>query len=332
VRIEQFNPGTDENRLRACHEIASACQRADDPDLPARSFAAFSIWWTHGHNFTPRQAWLATEAAGNPVGCYLLTLPERENREWGMCYLTVPPASRRAGVGTALLEHCAQQARLAGRSHLASEVREGSPGAAFAATAGATMGIAEVLRQLRVDDRLRASLGSLRAEAERNAAGYTVRSWVGATPPQHLADAARVSEAMADAPRDDGMEHEAEDADRIKALEELRIAAGLRSYAVAAWHDQTGEMAALTQLGTEPGSPGWGFQGLTAVLRAHRGHRLGLLVKVAMLQLLTTHEPDVQRILTGNASANKHMIAINEQLGFEVSSVYRSCELDLSAS
>ncbi len=67
------------------------------------------------------------------------------------------------------------------------------------------------------------------------------------------------------------------------------------------------------------------------VLAGHRGHRLGLLVKVVMLEWLTEAEPAIRRILTGNAGANAHMIAINERLGFAVVDTYRSWELDLRA-
>jgi RimJ/RimL family protein N-acetyltransferase len=70
---------------------------------------------------------------------------------------------------------------------------------------------------------------------------------------------------------------------------------------------------------------------VTAVLPEHRGHRLGLLVKIAMLDLLASQAPDVDRIFTGNAGSNQHMIAINEQLGFEVADTYRSWELDLAS-
>ena len=54
------------------------------------------------------------------------------------------------------------------------------------------------------------------------------------------------------------------------------------------------------------------------MIRPHRGHRLGLLVKTAMLDLLATAEPEIEQILTGNAAANEHMIAVNEQLGYKV--------------
>ncbi|HTU06839.1 MAG TPA: GNAT family N-acetyltransferase, partial [Trebonia sp.] len=50
----------------------------------------------------------------------------------------------------------------------------------------------------------------------------------------------------------------------------------------------------------------------------HRGHRLGLLVKTAMLEWLAVAEPKLERIATGNAAANEHMIAVNDTLGYEV--------------
>ena len=69
----------------------------------------------------------------------------------------------------------------------------------------------------------------------------------------------------------------------------------------------------------------------TVVAREHRGHRLGLLVKTAMLEMLAAAEPALRRILTGNAGANQHMIAINAELGFEVLDEWQSWELEVAA-
>jgi hypothetical protein len=91
----------------------------------------------------------------------------------------------------------------------------------------------------------------------------------------------------------------------------------------------SGELAGFTQVGVDPGTPSWGFQLLTAVTRPHRGHRLGLLVKVAMLELLAEREPQLTQIITGNADVNEHMIAINAELGFEVLDHWQSWELDV---
>jgi len=107
---------------------------------------------------------------------------------------------------------------------------------------------------------------------------------------------------------------------------------GVRSYTIAALHDASGEMAGMTQLSVSPEAPSWGHQGLTAVIRQHRGHRLGLLLKTAMLEWLAETEPAIERIETGNAAANDHMIAVNDALGFEVAPpLAHTVELDVAA-
>jgi hypothetical protein len=53
-------------------------------------------------------------------------------------------------------------------------------------------------------------------------------------------------------------------------------------------------------------------------MRQHRGHRLGLYLKTAMLLWLREEQPQLELIDTGNAESNDHMIAINEQLGYRV--------------
>ena len=68
----------------------------------------------------------------------------------------------------------------------------------------------------------------------------------------------------------------------------------------------------------DPDDPGWGFQVFTVVRREHRGHRLGLLLKVAMMELLAQTEPQVRRLITSNTETNEHMIAINTRLGYRV--------------
>jgi len=59
------------------------------------------------------------------------------------------------------------------------------------------------------------------------------------------------------------------------------------------------------------------FQEDTLVLREHRGHRLGALVKAAVLRDLAAAFPEVERITTYNAEDNEPMVAVNRALGFE---------------
>ncbi|MGH3304277.1 MAG: hypothetical protein ACRDOK_21890 [Streptosporangiaceae bacterium] len=157
-----------------------------------------------------------------------------------------------------------------------------------------------------------------------HAVGYELLAWTGLTPDEHLEQVARVHAAMADAPRNSGDEPTVWDAERIRKLDRLGADHGVTSYVVAARQLDTGEIAAVTQIVTDPGAPGWGFQQITAVLGDHRGHRIGLLVKVGMLEYLGQEAPNVRRVLTDNAGSNEHMIAINAQLGFEIGGVSRN--------
>ena len=65
-------------------------------------------------------------------------------------------------------------------------------------------------------------------------------------------------------------------------------------------------------------APTVAYQYDTAVAPGHRGHRLGLLLKSAMVQWLRERNPDVLTVDTWNAESNSFMIEVNEQLGYRV--------------
>lgn len=329
--IERIDPRTETSKLRACFDMTSASWPVDRPGEPSWAYDSFVGKWTRGFDPAPQQAWLATDESGAPVGCYLLRLPDRENVTVANCVVVVDPARRREGIGTKIIKHCHEQSRRAGRSRLVGYAREGNAGAAFAAALGAQPGIEEVYRVLDIDAALAARIPDLRALAESHAAGYSLLSWIGPTPDEYLDDVVRLEAAIADAPRDEGMEPTVWDAERIRHAEQTAIEHGITYHAVAARHDATGRLAALTAVIAEADRPDWGFQQITAVLADHRGHRLGLLAKIAMLGFLAEHAPKIRHILTGNAGANEHMIAINEQLGYTVLAVHRAWELDLAS-
>jgi GNAT superfamily N-acetyltransferase len=331
LHLTRFDGRSDPAALQACFDIVLAGHPYDEPNGPPETPASFAGQWVHGWDGTPHESWLGRADDGEPVCCCLVTLPDRENTTLAYSSLHVLPDRRRSGFGTVLLRHCAERARLAGRSRLVAHARDGSAGAAFAAAAGARGGIDEVIRVMDVDASLPGRLNRLRADTLSLAAGYELLSWAGITPDQHLDQAARLHGVMADAPRDEGREPSKWDADRVRKMDQVVAEQDLMMYTVVARRAGTDELAAMTQMATDPGLPDWAFQQVTAVVPAHRGHRLGLLVKIAMLDLLAEREPTVRHILTGNAGLNAHMIAINEQLGYHVTDVYRAWELDLAA-
>lgn len=332
MRIERFDPQADGQRLRACYELVVSGQAEDDPKVPPLSYGMFSGWWAYGMSGEPKEAWLATAADGQPAGCYELELPDRENQTTAFLYPVVGLAGRRRGLGTELVAHAAARAELAGRTLLSANARVGSPGAAFAAALGSNVGFREVRRVLDLGPELAASLPALRAGAEPMAAGYRLRHWTGPAPEDLIRQICAIEDAMADAPHEDWYEPPTWDEDRIRAADRRQAAQGLRQYSIGALHERTGELAALTQLEVDPAVDGWAFQGLTAVTRAHRGHRLGMLLKVAMLEQLAGLEPQVRQIMTFNSADNEHMIAVNASLGHRVSDYFQGFELTVAAA
>jgi GNAT superfamily N-acetyltransferase len=305
---------TDPAVIRACHEIATAAIAADDPFGPPLTLRRLRGWLAHPDQ--PIELWVAEGAtAGDIAGWYQLRLPDRENLDRGVLNLFVHPASRRRGLGRALLRHAAMRAADHGRSTLRGEALQGTAGAAFAARVGAAAGLVDARRVLALGKIPAGHVAVLREQAARAAAGYSLVSWEGRTPDQYLAGFAEVLNAANDMPHDPGQEEEVWDADRVREFDEARERRGRHVYSVAALHAASGEMAAITDVEADPESPTWGYQLLTAVTRPHRGHRLGLLVKAAMLEWLAVAEPQLERIITGNAAVNQHMIAINAPLG-----------------
>jgi RimJ/RimL family protein N-acetyltransferase len=258
-------------------------------------------------------------------------LPERRNEHIGYLHVFVDPARRRRGYGTELLRHGAVRTARNGRTLLSQEVRRDSPGSAFAAAMGARAGVVEIRRVLELGGIPAGKLDELRARALAAAQGYSLQSWTGPSPEDDVLGVAKVIAAMADAPRNPSEEAHRVDPQQVRDYERRSAEMGMHRYTVAARCDRTGELAGLTQLGVDPEDPVWGRQFITAVAHEHRGHRLGLLVKVAMLDLLATAEPDLRRIMTGNADSNQHMIAINAELGFRILDEQQSWELDVTA-
>lgn len=332
MEIAAWDPA-DADTAAACYQVYLAAHAADEPVEPPDSAATFRHSLTEGHGKTPKEVWTAADTGGAVVAYYVLELWDLENRDRAFFQPYVHPGARRRGTGRELLRHAASRAAANGRSVLDGVALADSAGEEFARRAGATLSIEEVRR---IQD-LRAIppglVASLRETAARAAAGYTLVTWTGPVPDEYAGQLAGVFNAFNDAPSSEGWEDAMWDADRVRERAYTLVRSGcVRGYSVAAIADASGEMAALTEVIIDPEHPAWAHQQLTAVTRAHRGHRLGLLVKAAMLQWLAEAEPKLERIATGNAAANEHMIAVNETLGYEVvPPCYRFYELAVGA-
>jgi GNAT superfamily N-acetyltransferase len=248
-----------------------------------------------------------------------ITFPRWDNPHLGIVGLTVDPDLRRRGLGTALFEAGVEHIRGAGRTHMLVFGWDIPAASGFAKAMGLDRGQEEVQRRQDVRaldwDRLDREFA---AAAERSA-GYELVRLTGPTPDDMIADIARMTEAINDAPIDSlEIDDEVFTPERIRAFETAQAALQRRVYRLMARERDTGVLAGHTMVGVDGDRPWLGWQYDTSVLRAHRGHRLGLLLKIGMLRWLATEEPQLHRLDTWNAASNSHMISVNEILGYRV--------------
>ena len=176
-------------------------------------------------------------------------------------------------------------------------------------------------------------LAALRAEAEALAVpGYRLVSWVGPVPEDYLEKVARMNHVLStDAPTGDiDWRPEVWDAERVRTLSdwEHRTGTGVYTLAVA---DATGEVAGLTHIHCDHAHLDRPEQWNTSVVAEHRGHRLGMLVKTANLELLARTYPQARHIGTWNADESQYLLAINIALGYRLHGLTGGWQAKLNA-
>ena len=158
----------------------------------------------------------------------------------------------------------------------------------------------------------------LAAEARAASTDYRVVQWQAPTPPEFVAGYGWMKSRMiTDAPSA-AMEFDEEvwDAARVARHDALYIDAGRVLHVTAAEHIATGELCAFNELVIGKDRTRATQQEDTLVLKEHRGHRLGMLVKCENLRAWRAIAPDSPRVLTYNAEENRPMLDINETIGF----------------
>ncbi len=271
-------------------------------------------------------------AAGSdaPVASAQTIRRTRENVETGGVWLSVHPDHQRHGIGTLLLAHCEQSLRDDGctriHEHSGSPVENGDAATQFALANG----YRQTLADLRQDLPLPVTEGTLtELDPGLDETAYVVETAVDALPEEWLEDRALLARRMStDAPTGDiDLDEEDWDADRVRR--QWNTPSPIWAVETVARHVPSGQLVAFTDLLVRPAQPDLAVQSDTLVLREHRGHALGLAVKLANLRVLQRERPDVTTVRTWNADTNTHMVAINARMGFSVTGWTREWAKDL---
>jgi GNAT superfamily N-acetyltransferase len=324
LTITPFDASDDE-AIEAAYHIAAARRALDTPDLPPPCRFRHAQTIRHPYPGTDMSYFLA-RLDGVPAGWLGLEFTTLDNLDNAWLELEVHPAHRRNGVGRALYQKAVELTRAAGRKRVVANTVErmaGGPerdgaGSAFAAAMGAQAALRETRRKLELSHVDGEALDRLLAEAYGRADGYSLIRWRDRLPDEYLDDIAYLgSRLVTDAPMGDlVVEQEKIDAERVRGNEAVRAALGYRVYGTGVRHDASGRVVAYSTLQMEKTVPEHAWQGITLVHPAHRGHRLGTIVKIENLRYIQAHETALSSVDTWNADVNSYMIGINEAMGF----------------
>jgi GNAT superfamily N-acetyltransferase len=278
---------------------------------------------------------LVAKVDGRVVARGSLALPVDAGECWAA--VAVLPGFRGRGIGTALYERLERMAGAAGRGTIQSQTtfRAGSGGDSILAPTG--FGAVPVdLASTRFLGRYGFSLeqvgrlsglslpvdaevfSSRLAEATAAAVGYRTVTWQGRTPEEWVDGIALMRTRMSTDAPSAGLE-QTEDvwtADRVRSFDDLQATSPRVLLTTIVVHDATGQLAGYTELDVPAESDRPVEQADTLVLSDHRGHRLGMLLKLANLRELAARFPASATVHTMNAEDNRHMLDVNEAVGF----------------
>lgn len=288
------------------------------------------------------------------VGAATTWMPRHDNVTSANIYVATRADARGRGVGEALWQHVLEQARAHDRTVLqvwtgygvepseddphamaaptgSGRVPGEDPATRFALARGFRLEQAErhSVLDLPVDPDL---LERFRAESAAKAGeDYELISWTDRVPEEWIEEYCVLLRGMStDAPTA-GLTWEEEDwtPERVRDMEASVADQATHSLVIAALHRPTGELAGYTALDYEDDKPAVVYQDNTIVRKAHRGRRLGMLLKAANLQRLAQERPAAERVHTWNAEENAYMLGINVALGFQPTGGGAAWELKL---
>jgi GNAT superfamily N-acetyltransferase len=300
------------------YPIARAVSAHEIPDFPFPTLDGFRLQLAHPSPSFGVERYLG-RLDGRPAGHLSMSLPLLDNRDNAEIEIEVLPECRRRGVGRALHAHATARVRELGRKRLQfGTVGRHPDGAAFALAMGAAAALVDTRSRLDVTAVDQSRLDALLGEAWTHASGYRAVSWLDVAPDDLIDDLAYLEgRFVADAPMGDlEVEPEKVDAARIRANVGAAKERGRTLYSSGAVHRSSGRLVGFTTLAGSFDIPDHLWQSLTLVDPGHRGHRLGLIVKLTNLAYARRHRPALRAIDTFNAAANEPMLAVNRQMGF----------------
>ncbi|MDW3850406.1 GNAT family N-acetyltransferase [Micromonospora sp. BRA006-A] len=230
----------------------------------------------------------------------------------GVLEVLVHPAVRRSGIGRELVRVAARRVWDEGFQSIGVEVVGDTPAVGFYESLGFTRDYVETRSVLDLRSVDWPALTEMAAEV---GAGYRVEFWPGGPPDELIEAYARAKAEVRDSD-DVELRPSSYDPDRLRDSLATLHRRGMKPYIVLALHEQTGEVAGLTEVVVPAQHPTRADQYDTIVVHDHRGYGIDRAIKARMLLELRSAEPEVAEVQTWNAQDNESMLKVNAELGY----------------
>lgn len=318
VEITRLSPDDEAGCVEAV-AIMTAAAKLDCPEALLTTPRSYAAGLKHGWDGDPARGYLARDDDGVAVGLVDVHAPTYDNTHLAWVSVQVHPDHRGRGIGSELLAYGEQVARELGRTSIGTDNWDLPKANEFSLRHGFEQKAIEVNRRQDIAGLNWSVVERLHDEALQAATAYELVRVTGRLPEELLDGMVALTASINDAPKDDlDLEDDVFTPERLRAYEIAQEAHDRKIYRVIARERSTGELAGHSTIVVEVERPHIADQHDTAVDRAHRGHRLGALVKSEMLLWMREQEPAVTQLDTWNAESNNHMIAINEQLNYRI--------------
>jgi GNAT superfamily N-acetyltransferase len=334
LELGSAGPGAAElSWVLACQHAADLADRPGEPGASPAELRGLLVPPYRGR----RVLFTATDTTGRVGGWARLGVYEAFHRDVAHAAITVHPAVRRCGVGSALLDALAEVARNWRRTRLILDAPRTGASETFAARHGLFVSGRDLRSRLDLDgpelsNRLSSVTTSIAAAAanptelprqrRRHARpspgdGFAALGWNGPCPDEFMDGYVSTLDHLNASP--------APDADvcsgstpftpaEVRHREQAASRAGLREYTACLIDQASGRIAALSSAHTADGVRG--EQNETVVVPDYRGLGLAVRVKAQLIRELLAAEPSLVILDTYNAVDNHRMLAVNRRLGF----------------
>lgn len=339
VPLDPYNPDQVQSWITSSQETDAT----DYPYVPPISSIAMRSRIHSPDSQSWLQRFVALDNSSQVVGTVTTQQDLLNNTDKAFLKTRVHPDYRRRGIGTRLYRVAQDSLRKAGISTVISgygdefqgfpnygdqspDIEEfaihpdhGKPGREFARQHGFTIGTQNWWRICDLSSLDHEHLGERDRQLEPTQSDYGLTRYSRFINDDDVEQYCRLRAlTLADAPSGglelDGMKYSV---DQWRSREKHAVDGGLLCLGVYARHRRTGVVAGLSEIEVHPGHEFIANQLDTVVDPEHRGRKLGLRLKIAIMRYLRLWRPQVRFIQTFNDCDNHAMVAVNDQVGYQ---------------